>query len=260
MSWINEHIADYYKWLKDRTVILSDENTGWALVNTPFVGLFNDHIELYAKKDHDLITLTDNGETFHNLDLSGVSIKRSAPRRDLVDTILLNYGVRAKGDELFVECNAGNFAQKKHNLLTAVLELNDLYVLSEPNVAYIFKEDVRQYLDEMNVIYTADFISKGTTGLEFTFDFQISKRDEEIVIKSFNSFNKTNLPVFLFSWEDIKPVRERASKKTVRAVAIVNDENKDVKSEFIDALNAKKAGSILWSQRYTDESRQKIAA
>ncbi len=260
MTWINEHIAEYYKWLKDRTIVLSDENSGWTLVNTPFVGLFNDHIELYAKKDHDLITLTDNGETFHNLDLTGLSVSRSAKRRELVEAILLNYGIQAKGEELSVECNAGNFAQKKHNLLTAVLELNDLYVLSEHNVASIFKEDVRQYLDELNIIYTADFISKGTTGLEFTFDFQISKRNEEIVIKSFNSFNKTNLPVFLFSWEDIKPVRERASKKTVRAVAIVNDENKDVKSEFIDALNAKKADHIVWSQRKSEGSRLKLAA
>lgn len=260
MSWINEHITNYYKWLKDRTVILSDENTGWTLVNTPFVGLFNDHIELYAKKDKDVITLTDNGETFHNLDLTGLSVTRSAKRRELVDAILLNYGIRSNGNELSVECNANTFAQKKHNLLTAVLELNDLYVLSEHNVASIFKEDVRQYLDELNVIYTADFISKGTTGLEFTFDFQISKRDEEVVIKSFNSLNKATLSSFLFSWEDIKPVRERTSKKSVRAIAVVNDENKDVKSEFIDALNAKKAGSILWSQRHTDENRQKLAA
>lgn len=194
MTWINEHISNYYKWLKDKTVLLSDEKTDWVLISTPFIGLFNDNIELYAKKDNEVITLSDNGETIHNLELTGVNIQRSAKRKEVVNAILLNYGIQLKGSEFLVECDTPNFPQKKHNLLAALLEINDLYVLSEHNIALIFKEDVRKYLDELNIIYTADFISKGgETGLEFTFDFQISKKDEEIVIKSFNSLNKMTL-------------------------------------------------------------------
>ena len=33
---------------------------------------------------------------------------------------------------------------------------------------------VRNYLDEKQIIFTPDFISKGETGLEFTFDFQLA--------------------------------------------------------------------------------------
>lgn len=260
MTWINEYISNYYKWLKDKTIVLSDEKTGWSLINTPFVGLFNDNIELYAKRNNGIITLSDNGETIHNLELTGVTLSRQGKRKDIADAVLLNYGIHTNGDELFVECDASNFSQKKHNLLTAVLELNDLYILSKHSISSIFKEDVRKYLDELNINYTADFISRGTTGLEFTFDFQISKKNEEIVIKSFNSFNKTNLPGFLFAWDDIKPVRERASKKDVKAIAIVNDTDKSIKHEFIDALYAKKADCILWSQRDSNESKDKLAA
>lgn len=260
MTWINEHISNYYRWLKDKTIVLADEHTGWTIVNTPFIGLFNDNIELYAKKESDNIILSDNGDTLHNLELTGLNIHRSNRRRELVDSILLNYGILIKGDELSVECNASNFSQKKHNLLTAMLELNDLYMLSEHSIASIFKEDVRKYLEELNINFTVDFLSRGTTGLEFNFDFHISKKEEELVIKSFNSLNKTNLPVFLFAWEDIKPVRERASKKNVKAIAIVNDNNKDAKSEFVEALKTKKAEHILWSERYSDYNKSKLLA
>src|SRR5690606_10992183 len=113
----------------------------------------------------------------------------------------------------------------------------------------IFKEDVRGYLESQDGIYTPDFISKGTTGLEVTFDFQIAERKKEIVIKSFNTINKSNLSTFLFSWEDIKPVREKSTKKEVNAIAILNDIEKEVKSEYLEALKAKNANYILWSER-----------
>ncbi len=142
-----------------------------------------------------------------------------------------------------------------HVLRSAILEISDLYVLSSQNVASIFKEDVRAYLDKLDVVYTPDFISKGNTGLEFTFDFQIAKRNKEIVLKSFNTINKSNLPTFLFSWDDIKPLREKLTKKEVSAVAIINDIDKEIKREYLDALKAKNADFILWSERDLEKSK-----
>jgi hypothetical protein len=60
------------------------------------------------------------------------------------------------------------------------------------------------------LIFTPDFF-EGSTGLEFNFDFQIAQRDKIIVIKSFNTINKSNTA--FFSWDDIKPVREKLQKK-----------------------------------------------
>ena len=50
MSWVNPLIQDYYNWLKSKTVILPDEKTEWVAIQTPFIGLFNDVIEMYAQK------------------------------------------------------------------------------------------------------------------------------------------------------------------------------------------------------------------
>lgn len=260
MNWVNTYVDDYYKWLREKTFIQQGSTTDWFLINTPFIGAFNDSIEIYARKQGDQLTLSDNGETMSNLELQGLHIQGSKKRRDLLDSILLSYGLGCVNNEIVVETNLESFSQSKHNFLQAIIEINDLYVLSKNNVASIFKEDVRSYLDSQDIIYTPDFISKGATGLEFNFDFQIAQKNKEIVIKSFNTVNKQNLSTFLFSWEDIKPVREKSTKKDVRAIAIINDEEKVVKNEFLDALKSKNANYILWSERDAKPSTELLVA
>lgn len=259
MNWVNTYVDNYYNWLREKTYIQKEKSTDWFLINTPFLGAFNDTIEIYAQKNGSQLILSDNGETMTNLELQGLHIQGSKKRRNLLDSILLNYGIRRNDEELTIETNLESFSQAKHNFLSAIIEINDLYVLSKQNISSIFKEDVRSYLESQDVIYTPDFISKGTTGLEFNFDFQIAKKQSEIVIKSFNTITKSNLPTFLFSWDDIKPVREKTTKKEVKAIAFINDIGKDVKSEFLDALKSKNANYILWSERESKENIQLVA-
>ena len=253
-------IDDYYSWLREKTIVESSQISNWYSIDTPFLGAFNDTIELYALMENGTIKLSDNGETLNNLELQGVNIQGSKKRREILDRILISYGLNQNEKELVIEANEKNFPQKKHNFLSAILEINDLNILSKSNVNSIFKEDVRQHLEKLDVIFTPDFISKGSTGLEFTFDFQIAKKEKETVIKSFNSINKSTLSTFLFSWEDIKPVREKVSKKNVNAIAVINDVDKEIKSEFLDALKSKNAEYIIWSTRDSQENIKKLAA
>jgi hypothetical protein len=258
MIWANELINEYYVWLKNKTVIIPDISTEWVAIQTPFIGLYNDVIEIYAQKKGDTIVLSDNGETLNNLELVGASISRTGERRNIAERILLNYGIQLSGKELLTTTNELSFPQKKHNFLSAIMELNDLYILSKSTISSIFKEDVRIYLDEKDIIYTPDFISKGSTGLEFMFDFQIAGKKNEIVLKSFNTINKQSLTSFLFSWDDIKPIREKISKKNVTAIAFLNDSEKPIKNDIINAFKSKNADYILWSERNNDENIEKL--
>jgi len=259
-TWIDKLIDDYYKFLRDRTLAITDTGTDWAVISTPFIGAFNDHIEIYAKKNQDKIILSDDGITLKNLELQGVSISNSSKRKEILDKLLLTYGIKCKNDELIVETTEAHFAQKKHNLMMTIFEINDMYVLSKPSVSSIFKEDVRLFLDEQNVIYTPEFISRGRTGLEFAFDFQIAHKNREIIIKSFNSLSKANIPNFLFTWDDVKSAREQMSNKKVIGLAFVNDVEKAVELEYIDALKSRYAECILWSERHNPENIEKLVA
>src|SRR5699024_10606798 len=150
MSWVDSSIKQYYDWLREKTFVTKDEQTGWSMISTPFYGLFNDSIEIYAKMKDDRVILSDDGITLSNLELSGVSISRSPKRKEWLDMIFLNYGISLIENELRVEGDASNFNQIKHNLLCAIQEISDMEMMANHTVASLFKEDVKSYLDEQN--------------------------------------------------------------------------------------------------------------
>lgn len=260
MNWIDNSIKEYYNWLRDKTVVTRDERTGWNAITTPFFGLFNDSIEIYAKLENGKLTLSDDGMTLTNLDLAGASVLRSPKRKEWLEMVIRNYGITLNDNELQVMGTEKDFNQKKHNLICAISEVSDMAMMAKHTVSSLFKEDVKAFLDEQEVIYTPQFIAKGSTGIDFTFDFQIAGRQTELVIKSFNSLNKINVPNFLFGWEDIKPARENISGKKLKGLAIVNNIDKEVKLEYLDALESKGAGFILWDQRYQPQMVRKLIA
>ncbi len=72
MNWLSEHVDHYDDWLKAKTHIPPYDASDWGLISTPFLGRFNDTLEIYAKKHGDEITLSDDGKTLHDLELMGV--------------------------------------------------------------------------------------------------------------------------------------------------------------------------------------------
>ncbi|MBP9742059.1 MAG: DUF1828 domain-containing protein [Burkholderiales bacterium] len=258
--WLEQLLEEYYTFLKGRNSIIEKTGTDWHVISTPFVGLFNDTIELYVKKQNDKILLSDDSITINNLNYMGSSISRSPKRKEIMDKILLNYGLSIKDNEIFTEATERSFVQKKFSFISAISEINDMYMLNKNSTYSIFMEDVKKYLDEQEIIYTPSFIAKGTTGLEFNFDFQIAGHHKEIVIKSFNNLNKLNVPSFLFGWEDIKPAREKITNKQVTALAFINNEEKEVKDEYLEAFNTKNSDIILFTERHTPENIAKLKA
>ena len=49
--------------------------TGWTSMSTPFLGLYNDLLELYYKEDSDNIILSDDGQTIWNAETTGLDLK-----------------------------------------------------------------------------------------------------------------------------------------------------------------------------------------
>ncbi|MCC6550800.1 MAG: DUF1828 domain-containing protein [Ignavibacteriaceae bacterium] len=261
MNQIEQLVNDYYRFLREKTTVSQIKGSDWIEIATPFADLYNDIISIYATKQGSEFLLSDDGQTMRNLELSGVEIAKSSKRKNLLDSIMLNYGVTIHNTEFTTRATEQNFSQKKHNLISAIAAANDLYVLAKHTVSSIFREDVRVFLDQQeNIIYTPYFISKGSVGLEFTFDFQIAYRQKEILIKAFNSINKFNLPHFLFTWDDVKQVREKQTEKQIQGLAIINDEKREVKAEFLEALQNKGAKYILWSKRNSPDNLKLLEA
>ena len=259
MNWLAEQEDKYYTWLRSKTYIPVGDESDWSLISTPFTGLFNDTLEIYAKKEGNKIMLSDDGKTLHDLELMGVSFSRSSSRRELLDRVLASYGVSNKSKELVAQANReSDFPQRKHDLLQAMLEVSNFYVLAKPTVVNIFKDDVRGYLDEKMIVYTPEFISRGSVGIEFSFDFQVAYREKEIVLKCFNSINRASLSSFLFMWKDILEYRKTLTGKQVSGLAVINDQDKNINQDYMDALEAGGADYIRWQERHEPENIAKL--
>lgn len=240
----SDFIESYINWLKSNIKV--NEIKDYTEITTPFLDNHNDHIQIYVKQDKDKFIISDDGYIIGDLLMSGCEIN-SQRRKELLNTIINSVGVKLYDDELFIEANFNNFAQKKHMLIQAMLSVSDMFMLSQHRVASVFLEDVEEFLINNDIRYTPSIILSGKSGFSHTFDFIIpaSKKRPERLIKAVNNPSKDRAQNILFSWSDIREVR----KQGTNMIVFLNDYEKDVRSDVISAFSQYDISTILWSQR-----------
>ena len=132
-------LDQYWTWLRDRTSLR--EVGDWIEITTPYLDRHNDYLQIYAKRVNGGFILTDDGYILEDLEQSGCKID-SAKRQALFKTTLNGFGVQVNEKALEVRASADNFALRKHNLVQAMLAVNDLFYLASPMIASLFCEDV----------------------------------------------------------------------------------------------------------------------
>lgn len=243
----------YLIWLKDKTALRQVKD--WIEITTPYLDRHNDYLQIYAKKKNGGYLLTDDGYTIEDLRHSGCELE-SNKRKDLLALTLNGFGVKLEGDNLVVQAAADNFSVRKHNLVQAMLAVNDLFSLAVPMVASLFLEDVTTWLDLHEIRYTPKVKFTGKSGFDHLFDFVIpaSKKQPERILQTINRPNRNTAQVVAFSWIDTKEVRPSQS----RALAFLNDADHTPSSSVMDALNNYNVQPVPWSQR--GEIRDLLAA
>jgi hypothetical protein len=109
-------LNEYPFWLTKNSSVKKLDN-GWFELTTSYLDKHNDYIVVYAIKPFGIITIHDGGETIGGLSL--------IIHRD-VKKVLTTYGIQQDETGLYVDCNEGDFAQKLHNLISAIIEINAL--------------------------------------------------------------------------------------------------------------------------------------
>lgn len=241
---VQKLIDNYWAWLKDKTVLR--ELNDWVEITTPYLDRHNDYLQIYAKRDNGGYILTDDGYTIDDLEQSGCKLG-SPKRQDLLKMTLNGFGVRQQGTALTTHTSADNFALRKHNLIQAMLAVNDMFYLAAPMVASLFYEDVVTWLDLHDIRYTPKVKFTGKTGYDHLFDFVIpkSRRQPERIIQTINRPNRDTAQAAILSWVDTKEVRPPDS----RAYALLNDTEHHVPDAVFDALRNYGVRPALWSQR-----------
>ena len=240
----------YVEWLKQK--INAKDIDGVCEITTPFLDRHNDHLQIYVKKAGDALILTDDGYTIRDLELSGFDIG-TEKRRRLLHSILNGFGTRLQGDEIIVEARTENFPQKKHNIIQAMLAVNDLFVMAKPMVASVFREDVETYLRAHQIRFTPSVKFTGKSGFDQSFDFVIpaSQKRPERIIRAINQPTRQSISMLIFVWADTKSARPMEST----AYGILNDTEQEVKPEITSALRQYGMKPLRWSkmEEYVEE-------
>ena len=250
---IRNLLSDYHSWLKDRTVLRQIDQ--WVEITTPYLDRHNDYIQIYATEANGGFLLTDDGYTIDDLEQSGCKLA-SGKRQNLLKMTLDGFGVQQKGKALQVHASTDNFPPRKHNLVQAMLAVNDLFYLAAPMAASIFYEDVAAWLDVHDIRYTPQVKFTGKTGYDHRFDFVIpkSRQQPERLVRTINRPNRDTAQAVVLSWIDTKEVRTQGS----HAYALVNDSEREVPSPVMDALRSYDVRPVAWSQR--ENVREELAA
>ena len=199
--------------------------------------------------------MTDDGYILDDLEQSGCKID-SPKRQALFKTTLNGFGIQMNEKALEVHASADNFALRKHNLVQAMLAVNDLFYLASPVVANIFYEDVVAWLDLSEIRYTPNVKFTGKSGYDHRFDFVIPKSrvQPERVVRAINRPSRDTAQAMAFSWIDTKEVRSPDS----RAYAILNDSDQQLSDNVLAAIRSYDVHPIAWSGR--DQAREELAA
>lgn len=246
-------IESYVSWLKQK--INYREINGHFEVTTPFVNHINDYIQFYLKRDsNDRIHMTDDGDTLNNLEMAGVDFNTPARKKEL-ESVLNGFGVLLKGNELTSLATPSTFPMKKHNLIQAMMAVDDLYVLAAPKVESFFLEDVINFLDQNKIRFSRNIILQGKSSFQHKFDVLIpsSENAPERILKVVSSPKKQNIIAHLFAFEDTKLARINNE-----GILILNDVDKEVSPDVIQAIEEYGIQDFSWKRR--EELKEKLVA
>ena len=250
---IKKLMDDYIVWLRNKTKLRQVDDC--VEITTPYLDRHNDYMQIYAQRENGGFVLTDDGYTIDDLRLSGCELE-SKKRKDLLTLTLNGFGVKFDNDRLLVHASPENFAVRKHNLMQAMLAVNDLFYLSGPVVASLFLEDVESWLNVHDIRYTPRVKFTGKSGYDHLFDFVIpaSKKQPERILQAINHPDRNAAQKVAFSWIDTKEVRPSDSQ----AYSFLNDSEFKPSAVVLDAMNNYDVHPVLWSKR--EEVRELLAA
>ncbi len=243
---IEKLLSDYRAWLKDKTT-LREIDQSWVEITTPFLDRHNDALQIYARAENGSYVLTDDSYTVHDLEASGCNLS-TEKRKDLLKMTLNGFGVRMNNDALEVHASPENFPSRKHNLIQAILTVNDLFYLASPIVESLFFEDVVAWLEANDIRYTPKAKLTGISGFDHLFDFVIPKsprKQPERILQAINRPTRDSAESFIYAWTDTREIRSPDS----RAYAVLNDIEQSVSGGVLDAFRNYQIQPVPWSHR-----------
>ncbi len=246
---------EYIAWLNDKTTLRQVED--WVVVTTPFLDRHNDYIQVYVTGSASGYMITDDGYTIADLEAHGCNLN-SPKRQSLLSMTLRGFGIQqvTERNALQVRASKADFALRKHNLIQAMLAVNDLFFTASTHVRSFFYEDIETWLESASIRFTPKAKFTGKSGFDHLYDFVIPKSSQlpERVVLGINRPDRNNIERTVFAWEDTRDARKAKSS----AYVLLNDIEHSVPKSAVSALRAYGVHPVPWSER--ESVREELAA
>lgn len=240
-------INQYINWLDNSFVNHTDDSIG--VIKTPYKRPDGDFVNLRLLKLGNKYYLTDNGETYDYLYISGIDLHSSSTNRDnLVRRTLLSNGVSFLNDiELSIEIKSTEeIGPAVSRLIRAITGLQYLIYTTRPGGIRYFRENVANYFTSKRINFEADYYVTGKAR-EHRFDFYIPGK--LYLVKTLSTENiawaKRLATETMFEFVDTKEVTP-----DYKGIALIDDNKIEVwQGAALSILKAYSDYVIPWKKR-----------
>jgi len=139
-------IDEYSRWLRDGISVVQVGDA--TEVTTPFLDRHNDPVQIYVRREESRTVVSDDGYVISDLWQSGYWLD-SEHRKRLLASVFNGFGVQRDGDELLAVSHNGEFPQRKHALIQAMLAVGNLFATARSHVKSLLLEDVAASLESI---------------------------------------------------------------------------------------------------------------
>jgi hypothetical protein len=146
-----------------------------------------------------------------------------------------------------VKTTVKDFPSRKNSMIDAMLQINDLYLMSKTKTASVFFDDVREWLDTSKIYYSQNVLLKGISNVEFSIDFLFQRNGNrpETMLQTIGEPSVPSISRAIVMNMELEPIRH--GKMSV----MVND-GKTTSSKMDEILalaNAHGINAMQWSKR-----------
>jgi len=199
-------IKDYLNFIESSTKIKEIKNG--CYISLPFLYSGDHFIELCIKQLNDnLFMISDLGNILIEVESSGVPIFSNKKRKTLLLDIVKKYKLNLEGVSLKKSANKKELAQTIHNFIEATKAISDLTYFREIKIAKesIINQEIKHVLDHKKIEYLEKAEAKIEGRLEnHNVDFFIKNEKPEIIVTHSGENMKNRAEVWGFKFFDIK--------------------------------------------------------
>ncbi|WP_203637360.1 DUF1828 domain-containing protein [Levilactobacillus wangkuiensis] len=199
----NKMLDDYTNWLRSQYIVKSIDESDE--ITTPFENMIGDSMRIYVTPlSGNRIRLSDDGTIFEDLFLFGIDVT-SNTRKHIISDIRKHYGIDQLDDILSITGKTNNFPVMKQNLISAMIQINDLSNTKKTNVESLFNEQIYSYFKDNNFGGLPQYGIEGKSGAPYIIDYTIPEKGSrpQRMIDFQQKISKNEVMINAYKFNDI---------------------------------------------------------